>query len=62
MPAVWQAKVLEVRRAKPYWGARRLALELTRKGGAEPGCRAGQTLVVRSGSPIEPIIGIAMAS
>src|SRR6267142_1884707 len=36
MPAVWQAKVLEVRRAKPYWGARRLALELTRKGGAEP--------------------------
>src|SRR2546425_2806671 len=36
MPAVWEAKVLEVRRAKPYWGARRLALELTRKGGAEP--------------------------
>ncbi len=36
MPAVWEAKVLETRRAKPYWGARRLALELTRKGGAEP--------------------------
>jgi transposase InsO family protein len=36
MPAVWEAKVLEVRRARPYWGARRLALELTRKGGAEP--------------------------
>jgi hypothetical protein len=33
---VREAKVLEVRRAKPYWGARRLALELTRKGGAEP--------------------------
>ena len=27
MPAVWEAKVLEVRRARPYWGARRLALE-----------------------------------
>src|SRR5438128_8720064 len=36
MPAVWEARVLEVRRARPYWGARRLALELTRKGGAEP--------------------------
>src|SRR6267143_4183909 len=36
MPAVWEAKVLETRRAKPYWGARRLALELTCKGGAEP--------------------------
>ena len=36
MSAVWEAKVLEVRRAKPYWGARRLALELTLKGGAEP--------------------------
>jgi transposase-like protein len=36
MPAAWEAKVLETRRAKPYWGARRLALELTRKGGAEP--------------------------
>jgi len=36
MPSVWEAKVLETRRAKPYWGARRLALELTRKGGAEP--------------------------
>src|SRR4029077_6835273 len=36
MPAEWEAKVLERRRAKPYWGARRLAWELTRKGGAEP--------------------------
>jgi transposase len=36
MPAVSEAKVLEVRRATPYWGARRLALELRRKGGAEP--------------------------
>ena len=36
MAAVWEAKVLEVRRARPYWGARRLAFELTRKGGAEP--------------------------
>jgi len=30
LSAVWEEKVLEVRRAKPYWGARRLALELTR--------------------------------
>ena len=36
MAAVWEAKVMEVRRARPYWGARRLAFELTRKGGAEP--------------------------
>jgi transposase InsO family protein len=32
MPAVVEARVLEMRRAKPYWGARRLALELARKG------------------------------
>lgn len=32
MPAEVEAKVLEMRRAKPYWGARRLALELARKG------------------------------
>lgn len=32
MPAVVEAKVLGMRRAKPYWGLRRLALELARKG------------------------------
>jgi transposase InsO family protein len=32
MPAAVEARVLEMRRAKPYWGARRLALELARKG------------------------------
>jgi transposase InsO family protein len=32
MPAAVEAQVLEMRRAKPYWGARRLALELARKG------------------------------
>jgi transposase InsO family protein len=32
MPALVEAKVLEVRRAKPYWGARRLAFELARQG------------------------------
>src|SRR2546426_11917243 len=36
MPAVWQAKVPEVRPAKPYWGARRLAVELAPERGAEP--------------------------
>ena len=28
MPATVEAQLLEMRRAKPYWGARRLALEL----------------------------------
>src|SRR5712692_8576279 len=32
MPATVEAQLLEMRRAKPYWGARRLALELARKG------------------------------
>ena len=32
MPAVVEAQLLEMRRAKPYWGARRLAIELARKG------------------------------
>jgi transposase len=31
IPAVLEAMVLEMRRAKPYWGARRLALELRGK-------------------------------
>jgi transposase InsO family protein len=31
IPAALEAMVLEMRRAKPYWGARRLALELARK-------------------------------
>jgi transposase InsO family protein len=35
MPAGVEAQLLEMRRAKPYWGARRLALELARKG-AQP--------------------------
>lgn len=32
MPAAVEAQLLEMRRSKPYWGARRLALELARKG------------------------------
>jgi transposase InsO family protein len=32
MAATVEVQLLEMRRAKPYWGARRLALELTRKG------------------------------
>ena len=32
MSAAVEAQLLEMRRAKPYWGARRLALELRRKG------------------------------
>src|ERR1700682_4673990 len=36
MTAVWQAKGVEGRPAQTYWGVRRLALELPRRGGAEP--------------------------
>jgi transposase InsO family protein len=32
MPVDIEVKVLEMRRSRPYWGARRLALELARKG------------------------------
>jgi transposase InsO family protein len=32
MPAATEVMVLEMRRAHPYWGARRIALELNRKG------------------------------
>jgi hypothetical protein len=32
MPAAVAAIVLEMRRAHPYWGARRIAFELARKG------------------------------
>jgi hypothetical protein len=32
MPAAVEVQLLEMRRAKPYWGARRLAVELARKG------------------------------
>ena len=32
MPSHIEVRVLEMRRAKPFWGARRLALELARKG------------------------------
>ena len=32
IPAGIEAQLLEMRRAKPFWGARRLALELARKG------------------------------
>src|SRR5438105_14285430 len=32
MPALIEVKVLEMRRTKPFWGPRRLALELARKG------------------------------
>ena len=32
MPAMIEVQVLEMRRLKPFWGPRRLALELARKG------------------------------
>jgi hypothetical protein len=32
MPALIEVRVLEMRRYKPFWGPRRLALELARKG------------------------------
>jgi len=32
MPAVVEAVVLEMRRSRPYWGARRIAFEIGRRG------------------------------
>ncbi len=36
MPAAVEAAVLELRRGRPYWGARRIALELARRGEVSP--------------------------
>jgi transposase InsO family protein len=36
MPAATEALVLELRRSRPYWGARRIALELARRGLVDP--------------------------
>lgn len=57
MPASVEAMVLGMRRAKPFWGARRLAFELTRKG-MEPALSesAVYRCLVRAGV-IEPVQG-----
>ena len=56
MPASLEAKVLEMRRAKPFWGARRLAFELTRKGmEPAPSESAVYRCLVRAGV-IEPVL------
>jgi transposase InsO family protein len=49
MPAAVEAQLLEMRRAKPYWGARRLALELARKGVQPPSKSAIYRSLVRAG-------------
>jgi transposase InsO family protein len=55
MPASVEARVLEMRRAKPFWGARRLAFELTRKGmEPAPSESAIYRCLVRAGV-IEPV-------
>ena len=55
MPAAAEARVLEMRRAKPYWGARRLALELLRKGFVSaPSESAVYRCLVRAGV-IDPV-------
>ena len=36
MPAETEAAVLELRRSRPYWGARRITVELARRGLADP--------------------------
>src|SRR5437868_2525506 len=55
MPATVEAQLLEMRRAKPYWGARRLALELARKGvQAAPSKSAVYRSLVRAGV-IDPL-------
>lgn len=54
MPAQVEIQLLEMRRARPYWGARRLALELARKGvEAPPSKSAVYRSLVRAGV-IEP--------
>ena len=54
MPAAVEAQLLEMRRAKPYWGARRLALELARKGVPAPSKSAIYRSLVRAGV-IDPL-------
>ena len=49
MPASVEAKVLEMRRAKPFWGARRLAFELLRKGKESTSESAVYRCLVRAG-------------
>ena len=50
-----EARVLEMRRARPYWGARRLALELARKGAdPAPSESAVYRCLVRAGV-IQPV-------
>ena len=54
MPAAVEAKVLEMRRGKPFWGARRLAFELLRKGEDSASESAVYRCLVRAGV-IEPV-------
>ena len=55
MPAAVEVLVLEMRRAHPYWGARRIAFELTRKGvQPAPSESAVYRCLVRAGV-IDPI-------
>src|SRR5438552_8594636 len=51
MAAAVEVELLEMRRAKPYWGTRRLALELRRKGARPaPSKSAIYRSLVRAGS------------
>jgi hypothetical protein len=54
MPPSVEAKVLEMRRGKPFWGARRLAFELLRKGEESASESAVYRCLVRAGV-IEPV-------
>ena len=55
MPAELEAMVLELRRARPYWGARRISLELARKNVTEaPSESAVYRCLVRAGV-IDPV-------
>jgi transposase InsO family protein len=49
MPAATEVAVLEMRRAHPYWGARRIAFELARDGGRGPSESAVYRCLVRAG-------------
>ena len=54
MPAVVEAALLELRRSRPYWGSRRLVIELAKRGvDPVPSASAAYRALVRAGM-IEP--------
>ncbi len=55
MPTVVEVRVLEMRRNKPFWGARRIALELARKGVTPAPSESAVYRCLRRAGLIEPV-------